>query len=681
MSHHLPGTGWLQTKAGSEALRARSATASAALLNSDLSRRIVEAHRQTLRTRKAIRTLDPLLRAALEEMQILALAGAHGLPVSPAAWKIADAIVSLVLRMDSLSCQGRFARPAWKADLSTADLGVALAFLAVTPSPLADRHGDISAFLRTRCWEPSAGEWLADRTRIHSLDSMGHNWWSVIVGGAGIVAALLGWKTEAARALKGLADWFRYPGNIMWRKHPNFGPEGDFVEGFLYCDYALIHPLILGALTGVSVVPDWLDQRQCDGLASWYRRGFLTTRKGYWPRRFGDTGIGFLPQANVWHTLAGWAGDHQLLDLAHQMVPLPRHPLDFLFWRKNLSGSRVRKPEPKIFPTSGYAFLGGKRLSVSVRAGEFWNHNHLDAGSFILAQDDSVWVDDAGTCPYSSPDYISYYSSPGSHNVAYSPALVPPMTGTKELGLDLGGKFLAHAQLDDVEFLHVDTRVLSGGSLLRSRRTFLLLDADLTIVWDDLEARQPERFESLLHTTQSAKRLTDHRVRLQDGATSRCGVFCFSDGGLSLSIQPAKMGAQAPAKDSNGAPRADLPGSCLRWRSSGKTRRRKFLVALGTRLRTGEWKEESAGWEARFSSGRTEWTVWFNRRADGRIAHRNSLSAWRQFETDAYALVLRRESLRSTLYACSASFVRHNGKSLHESLRRTHLASHPLKLS
>ena len=36
--------------------------------------------------------------------------------------------------------------------------------------------------------EPLAGDWLDPAKRIHALDSMGHNWWMVCVGAAGLGA-------------------------------------------------------------------------------------------------------------------------------------------------------------------------------------------------------------------------------------------------------------------------------------------------------------------------------------------------------------------------------------------------------------------------------------------------------------------------------------------------------------
>lgn len=617
-----------------------------------------------------------MLRRLLEEIQILALAYHQGLTVPAEAWTVSDTILGDVLTLKTLTCQGRGAVPAWKADLSSADLGVALAVIASLHSPLSHRKADLADFLREKCWTPAVADWLSPSTRLHSLDSMGHNWWSVIVGGAGVVAALLGWKPEARQAAEALTSWFRYPGNRSVRKHPNFGPEGDFLEGFGYCDYALIHPFTLAILLpDFPVVPQWLDAAQCRGLAAWYRQAFVRTHDGLWPKRFGDTSNHYKPRPCVWHTLATFARDPHLLTLAHELVSRPVWTLDFLLWHPTAGKPTLHPPpaSPRIFPTSGCAFLGPPGLSVSVRAGEFWNHNHLDAGSFIMAQKGSVWIDDAGTCPYGSPRYISHYSSPSAHNVTWAPARVPEIADAKELGLDLRGEFVLTGTVPGLDFIQVDTRLLSGGCLPRSRRNFFVLGEEALVIWDDLESRQPERFETLLHTLQKVRRQAGPHTRLVAPASTTCSVWSFSDTPTRLSVRSAPMG-ETPVPNRNPL---RFRGSVLRWRSTHSVTRQKVLLALGAELVKASWHTLPSGWECRLRTKSGSWLLWFNRLADGRVAHQNTTAIWRGLQTDAYALVLKGDSRKGQRFACNASFVRNKGIVLHSSLRRTALVRLP----
>ena len=678
MPSHPLSTGWLETPAGRRALKNRSAIARDVFFQTDLVDQFL-ADSRTPHDAAAIRRRDRSARAVLEEIKIFALASQAGLPVPLAVWPRAQAVLHQFLKLDTLSHQGRFAVPPWRADLSTGDLGVGLALLATLDSPLAALRPALARFLRAQCWEPTAADWLDQESRRHSLDSMGHNWWAVIVGGAGTVAALLGWKSEARRAASLLTQWFRYPGNTLMRKHPNFGPEGDFLEGFSYSDYGLIHSFALAQLLGQEqTLSQWLEDSQWRGLAEWYRLAFVSTRHGFWPVRFGDVGIPYRPRPSVWHPLAEWAGDAELLRLARQVSPEPTLALDFLLWREKISAAvRKKSPSPRrVFPTSGCAFLGGLRLSVSVRAGEFWNHNHLDAGSFIFAQNKVVWIDDAGTGSYSSPDYIAHYAAPASHNIAYAPDLVPAVAETKELGLDLQGKFLAHARVPGCEFLQADTRVLSGGSLLRSRRSFVVLDEDILLIWDDLEARSPEKFQTQLHTAEQVMRRSTGRVLLTGPDHTRCTILGFSDLPTTFAAAPAKMG-ELPEKGKSASRSGALPGTHLRWRSRRPALRQKFLLAMGHTISRGSWREADSGWTCRIVTPTGRWTAWFNRLADGRVAHRNTTSTWHGFETDAYALVLQEKAGRRILFACSSSFVRRGAETLHGTLQRSVLTRLP----
>jgi hypothetical protein len=671
MPSHSLSTGWIETSAGRRALKKRSALARDIFFDTDLAGQFLEDTR-TPNDPPAIRRRDRSARAVLEEIKIFALASQAGLPVPLAVWPRARAVLERFLKLDTLSHQGRFAVPPWQADLSTGDLGVGLALLAALDSPLVALRPALANFLRAKCWDPVAADWLDQDTRRHSLDSMGHNWWAVIVGGAGTVAALLGWKSEARRAAALLTQWFRYPGNKLMRKHRNFGPEGDFLEGFSYCDYALIHPMALARLLGKNqTLSEWLDKSQWQGLAEWYRHAFLTTHAGAWPVRFGDVGISYCPRPSVWHPLAEYTGDAELHHLARQVSPEPTLALDFLFWREKISAPARRKPAEgrRVFPTSGCAFLGGPHLSVSVRAGEFWNHNHLDAGSFVFAQNKRVWIDDAGTGPYSSPDYITHYAAPASHNIAYVPDLVPTVAESKELGLDLKGEFLAHHRVPGCEFLQVDTRVLSGGSLLRSRRSFFVLDEDILLIWDDLEARSAEKFQIQLHTAEQVRRRSVGRILLASHDRAHCTILGFSDGPTTLAAAPAKMG-ELPEKGKGPSRSGTVPGTVLRWRARRPALRQKFLCAMGESLSRGNWRERESGWECRMVTPTIRWTAWFNRLADGRIAHQNTTSSWQGFVTDAYALVLRENAGHQTLFACSASFVRRGPETLHGTLQR-----------
>mgnify|MGYP006900658492 CR=1 FL=1 len=66
--------------------------------------------------------------------------------------------------------------------------------------------------------DPLLGDWILEPTRIHSLNSMGHNWWTSCTCMGGLLALSLQNELEEARdAVKiineVLPEWFEFAGD------------------------------------------------------------------------------------------------------------------------------------------------------------------------------------------------------------------------------------------------------------------------------------------------------------------------------------------------------------------------------------------------------------------------------------------------------------------------------------
>lgn len=74
-------------------------------------------------------------------------------------------------------------KPAWRSDLSLAHKAYlsAIAYDAVYNDLSAAERKKIAKELYRLGVEPLLGDWLLEPTRIHSLNSMGHNWWTSCV--------------------------------------------------------------------------------------------------------------------------------------------------------------------------------------------------------------------------------------------------------------------------------------------------------------------------------------------------------------------------------------------------------------------------------------------------------------------------------------------------------------------
>jgi|GEM_PF-2354222 len=617
--------------------------------------------------------LGSTLDALCHHLAAICVAESQGLTVPETVWALIDQhLVPVLLQVDPFSFQGRKNTPHWKSDLLTAHIGVALAVAIRFDEGRRLRTKPLRSFLRTRCLDPIREEWLDHETRLHSLDTMGHNWWSVLVGAAGIIAALTGDDEHAALAASGLRAWARYPGSDLWRKRPTFGEKGDFVESFHYAHYGLFHPIVFSRLySGYPLIPDLLDAPRFRSLASWFRRSVLPLQDGGWGRqRFGDIQFFDGDLACVWQELARQGGDPGLMRVIQTLKPAPTNLLDLLCWDDHLPEPfpEASPPSPEIHDNSGVAFVESEDLRLTVRAGELWGHNHLDAGSYIFHQDGLTWIDDSGACEYGRADYLDYYVRAEAHNVAYVPQLTPPIPRAWYEGTSRTARHILAAKDGPLQLLCSDTGILSGDALSRSLRWFFVLGHDAVLVWDDLAAYQPQRFSYLLHTmaTPSGE---SRRLRLNQNHRS-CLLDLYTSVPCGSSRRSAPMGQISPK---GRTPVRDAPGHLLAWESH-PAERIKFGLVLGTRLLSPvEWSgnPEEDGLECAIHTATTHWRIWFNPLADGRRMHQNTIGEWQGIETDAYAVVQTDIAGATTFRAIEASFVRQRGRAPKGGLHRT----------
>jgi Heparinase II/III-like protein len=656
---HASASRWLHTPEGRDSLRHRAAEAIAAFGKKELGHRLRQEEQAANAGGGARQRYGNSLRQLSDELAILVLAHSQGVVVPSETWEVVRrGFLPQIYGIDELNFQGRNATPPWKSDLLTADIAVGLACSLQWSSPFSAEADKLTDTIRSKCIEPIFTDWIDDSTRIHSLDTMGHNWWAVIVSGAGIACALLGDEKKTTLIANKLSQWFHFSGNEFSRKRPNFGSEGDFVEGFHYAEYALSGICLFAQVwPQFRITPDGLNESQARGLVGWLRSSYVPTANGWAVQRFSDTNPLHSPRMEVWHSLARITDDRQFLALAHELKPTPARLPEFFLWepRPVETVQRTNREALGIYPNSGLAFDQGTRLSVTVRAGEFWNHNHFDAGTFIYCQDDVVWIDDAGTCGYGHTDYLDYFITPEAHNVAYAPALRPPIKPAFREGLPVTARYVVAVREDGLNVLCADTGILSGGALSRSYRWIFRFGEAGILIWDDFSAYQPQEFVSLLNTVCRVEQ--EHKpeeLRLWKNE-AHCKVSFFSDAPADIALAPVRRG-EDPVN-----PKLSLTENrtCLTWRTRAIDRV-KLGCAIGTRFQTVRWSGscESGGWQCELTTHDTRWRIWFNPAMDGRNTHFPCTSRWGEFVTDAYALIVREVESERTVFAIESSFVR-----------------------
>ena len=109
--------------------------------------------------------------------------------------------------------------PPWHSELNTARFcfGYAVGYDCIYDYlSEAERASIAQAMIRLGIL-PTLNDWVLPGERIHALDSMGHNWWSVCVSMAGLAAlSLLGDEPRAEQWVQDVSEafpeWFSFPG-------------------------------------------------------------------------------------------------------------------------------------------------------------------------------------------------------------------------------------------------------------------------------------------------------------------------------------------------------------------------------------------------------------------------------------------------------------------------------------
>ncbi|NGZ74417.1 hypothetical protein GYN08_03735 [Saccharibacillus sp. VR-M41] len=590
------------------------------------------------------------------------------------------------------------------SDLWTADIGVYLssAYDAVRESCGEEERRMIEDMLYGRAYVPLYEDWLHPLKKIHALDTMGHNWWIVCVSAAGLLLlALRDRVPHAAEALhtitESLREWFAYPGNVLQNKQANFGLDGDYVETMGYLDYALGNFLVfeaayrkasgdaaLGELPVLSKIPDLYLE------TIYWKDGKVGTF------HFGDDGDR-KKHAYVWLRLADLRRRGELVGLFADIKGDPGEAAEFAFYPEGLTAKVPVSPDREgvaVLEHSGYGFVrwhsGGEQVVLAVKTGESWNHNHLDAGTFMLTVGGRTFADDSGHCAYSKPLYNAYYRQSAAHNVVLFDGRGQPPALIEE-GTKFPGSIPEWLDMPGYKYLLADCTGPYSGLYRRFYRHFLCLDGAMVLI-DDLQAESGGTFEWLLHMPEGMK---------ISGGTAEPELSIDSAGREMKVLHPyperkeyvKDKGYLNSFSRETGLEDVFPEADYARVRSGSDDGRIKFVSVFllpetdGNRAaakRLAEPAGTEIGPAAGDSSpcdpdiqairvshpdgGHTE--IFVNRRADGRVMHDNSHAAFGALETDAFLAALSRDA-EGRLYRISlhnGSYIKYGGRCLFSSL-------------
>lgn len=554
--------------------------------------------------------------------------------------------------------------PAWRSELQMAHRAfqIAVAYDAVYDTLSAKDRQTIAEGVWRLAGEPLLGDWILEPTRIHSLNSMGHNWWSSCVGmGALLALSISNEVPEAEKAAEKavglLPEWFGFTGDDVQMKPKSFDASGGMYESINYASFGITEALLLrmawlNSHPGAKLqeIPQMKQLPAFFAHVSYPRTGIL------YSLNFGDshknvTGesslylayeMGVKDPVTLWYAKMPEAGQHR------EGFPL-HFPMGFLY-----APDTAKAPATPDLPTShlwedfGWATMRDTwdkdATMLAVKSGMTWNHSHADANSLILFHKGVDIIKDAGNCSYGKPEYRNYFFQSDAHNVVKFNGKGQPRAQQYH-GSPLPGHVSHLLDAGNVKYVMANGTGPMSRWLSRNYRHYLWI-GDVIYIVDDLASHEPGKFEWLWHPGGDVKK--------------RGGDLEITSGESSVVLRPLYPQPLAPSNyvhdypemlywDVMEGPKEDLSGTEQYYslKLPATTDRVKGVNVIllkdsvGQKTLPATERREGKNWIGVRTKSKGKVTdLYINQLADGRLMHLNSWIEADGWKTDAYMLAV-----------------------------------------
>ncbi len=576
--------------------------------------------------------------------------------------------------------------PPWHSELNTARFcyGYAVGYDSIYDFLSEGERKTITGAMIRLGILPTLDDWVLGEKRIHALDSMGHNWWSVCVSMAGLAAlSLVGDEPQAEawvqRVSEVFPEWFCYQGNILQNKTANFDRNGAFYESISYANYALSEYLLFRlALTNVFGRSSAPEIPLLQHAGDFFVHACYPTSESIMSVNFGDSNLNATGARTVRLLRANGYDAPQYHWYLSRTDPGLNDPVGLVYCeRRSQESVPSHCAASMLYPDIGWAILRSSwrddATMLAIKSGFAWNHAHPDAGSFILFHGGKPLIIDSGNCSYSRPEYTSYYRQSKAHNVVLidGHGQNPEDCGGGDRGTVTPGQIHRLMDAGGLKYVFADATGPTAWKFSRNYRHFLWL-GDAILIFDDVRTHEEGRLEWLLHYQDKAE--TQGRQILLSSGDARAIVRPLFPEELNI-VEKKGLKDREP----------DVEVTYLALSSEGKTRESKFITAVlplaagaeNAAVQIERLKDNDAV-GVRLSEADSVTDVYLNLRADGRKMHRNSCNVISGWETDAYLLAVTRpkdadkndpDSATRYFVACG-SYLRRNGKVVLDSLSK-----------
>lgn len=490
---------------------------------------------------------------------------------------------------------------------------------------------------------PTLREWVLPGTRIHALDTMGHNFWCVIISGAAAALTVVrdyadNWEyliSEAAEALKG---WFLYKGNPINMKPVN-SDDGGYWEGVNYFDYACGEYLRFANIylrqTGKHPFDD--EEILRAGGRFLVECGYLSDEMDY--------SVGFcdcnpenefrrVPLLLTYYGLGSPELSWHILTRKEQKE---EPALRLLTW-KTVNETPCHPPEKlsSCYERIGWAMFRSSWEKnsdmLAVKCGDTWNHAHADAGHFILYRKGRPEIYDSMVNDYSEEaHYISYFADSKGHNVVLFDGRGQDYRDNYKNHCHTAGRLIDFTDGGRFRYVMADCTGPESRWMRKHHRHFLWAGSFI-LIYDDIECYEPGKVSFLLHAEDDScfEMLTPHTVSEMIGWAPE-------------DLSERKYLSFDTMSDDDGHAKFV---SLLRLDDSAAFRFDDIVDG---------WRLDADGC-----------AVYINRRSDGRIMHRNCINTMDGIMTDAVMIA----SGNGGYFAVNASIIRKDGRSILDSFSR-----------
>lgn len=373
---------------------------------------------------------------------------------------------------------------------------------------------------------PTMEDWVLPGTKIHALDTMGHNWWIVCVSAAGLAASVMTEENPRNEELAKIAassskEWFDYPGNPINAKPVNID-NGGYYESVTYFNMSMKEYLLFrrGYRMHFGKTP-FDDSKILSGAVGYFAKTLYPSDKEDYFVPFGDTsgkgvmdsmlyiaGEGIDMPELRWYLQAAKHREADLMDVINYSE----------IYEKDAAAP---KELSALYEEIGWAVFHDSykenSAMLAVKCGDTWNHAHADAGSFVFYKNGAPVIYDSGTCDYGHKNYVSYYCASPAHNVILFNGMGQDPRDFMNHAR-MRGRLYNFADSEGFRYVAADATGPMSRFFRKHIRHILWLDRFI-FIYDDIECYEKGELSFLLHDEADSgfKMLTPHRTESMDG--------------------------------------------------------------------------------------------------------------------------------------------------------------------